>query len=539
MKRLFLSITLSIGFCLLLHSQSIIKMSPESGIVGDALSVRVTTEGTQFTTCSPSAFYAWIEKGNYCSICYSHTVNNDTSVTFRMVLPHDNPTGYYNFSMSYSYSSMHLSLENGFRIDSDPTPPSLASVTQGVCKNGRYAILDLFSVNTNFNDSSIVSPYWDDLVIRLTNANDTLLPVSYLTWSMNPQVISPTHLKVEFLFPFDSPTGSFDVYIHSNRDGTMVLPAAFTLIQNPVQAQLLSCSPGSILQGSTDTLVIQGTGTAFDAGYGYPPEVTLTNTDYPEISSAAGQYNIPYYSCALNDSTIKFGCSLRYLLPPGTYDIITRNQANGTLMLPGGLTILGTPETPKILGVDPDTLYGKDSAGNINWSETVSIHTTNTHFGSYSYWPYVFLSDHFHWNYPLHDYECFGDTLIQYMIHLYAMSSGWYNLYLGNAYENLVSYHAIYIDNPTLGMDKKDKLQGIQLYPNPGSGILHLQTDTPLQTAGTLRINDPYGQEVRRIYLPAGQKEFFLDLQDLPEGLYIMHLQEKNKEYSAKLILQH
>jgi hypothetical protein len=439
--------------------------------------------------------------------------------------------------MSYAPPAPNLTVTNAFRIDPDPTPPSITSVSPTESNNGRYLYLDIYTDNTHYNDSTIWSPtwYWEEILIRLTNYPDTIFPV-YQTF-VNPEVLSPTHIRAKFLLPYNSPVGTLDLHVGSWRDGTLVLANAITIHQDPVQAHLLSCTPDSIVQGGSVTLTIQGTGTDFIDGYAYPPEVALRKSDDPEISTGAAFYNIPYSSTALDDSTISFSFSLKYLLPPGRYNIETHNPANGTLTLTEGLTILESAATPYIVSVNPDTLHGKDSAGNINWVEPVTIYSRNTHFGLSYYWPYLFLANHYELTYPNHDYQFVNDTTVRFQVDPYRWGTGTYNLYIGDSIENLVYYHAVYFDNPTNGI-KEPVSKNFRLTPNPTSGKVSLVSENTLNKPAELTILSLAGQILETNKISAGTTQMALDLSGKPKGIYLVKLTSAEVSTTQKLILQ-
>lgn len=75
---------------------------------------------------------------------------------------------------------------------------------------------------------------------------------------------------------------------------------------------------------------------------------------------------------------------------------------------------------------------------------------------------------------------------------------------------------------------------GIQLYPNPTNGLLHIQSEAPLVS---LQLYDVLGQAVSDIYVLSENEQ--LNLQHLPKGVYVVKILTKAQGYySQKLLIQ-
>jgi hypothetical protein len=73
-----------------------------------------------------------------------------------------------------------------------------------------------------------------------------------------------------------------------------------------------------------------------------------------------------------------------------------------------------------------------------------------------------------------------------------------------------------------------------RLYPNPVSGILHIQLEE--QLAGTVTLTDLTGRKVRSEILPAGSSR--IDVSTLPAGIYLLNVQNTKGTYTSKIVKQ-
>jgi hypothetical protein len=72
-----------------------------------------------------------------------------------------------------------------------------------------------------------------------------------------------------------------------------------------------------------------------------------------------------------------------------------------------------------------------------------------------------------------------------------------------------------------------------QLYPNPAGEILHLQTETPIET---IQIFDATGREIRSYSVAPSKEGITVHIRQLPGGLYYLVLRLKDRVWSGKFV---
>jgi len=78
----------------------------------------------------------------------------------------------------------------------------------------------------------------------------------------------------------------------------------------------------------------------------------------------------------------------------------------------------------------------------------------------------------------------------------------------------------------------------LKLFPNPTSGQLRIGLARAIQQYGQLQLVDTQGRVVWRQSVQAGTQVLETQLQDLPAGLYVMHLQADGQRASARVLMR-
>jgi hypothetical protein len=97
--------------------------------------------------------------------------------------------------------------------------------------------------------------------------------------------------------------------------------------------------------------------------------------------------------------------------------------------------------------------------------------------------------------------------------------------------------YLVKINQPTtLGVSNFNQSE-IAVFPNPTSSILNLKTNIPAEN-GTLKIISLTGQIVFERNNLSGT-EFTIDVSNLPAGIYLLQIDDKNSSYNSKFIKQY
>ena len=92
-------------------------------------------------------------------------------------------------------------------------------------------------------------------------------------------------------------------------------------------------------------------------------------------------------------------------------------------------------------------------------------------------------------------------------------------------------------ESTTIGIDKVVS-SDIKVYPNPTTGIINIKASKEYLTSAKLSLTTLTGSVIL-IKEISGQDEVSLDITDLPEGVYQLHLTNKMGHLTGKVILTH
>lgn len=84
-----------------------------------------------------------------------------------------------------------------------------------------------------------------------------------------------------------------------------------------------------------------------------------------------------------------------------------------------------------------------------------------------------------------------------------------------------------------------NSLLGIDLYPNPTNGIVHVRTLTPINWNVDIRVTDMYGKVVKAFQYGSIQNKVELDLMDVANGMYLMNIRdEKGRTNTIRFVIE-
>ncbi len=93
-------------------------------------------------------------------------------------------------------------------------------------------------------------------------------------------------------------------------------------------------------------------------------------------------------------------------------------------------------------------------------------------------------------------------------------------------------------ESDILRVPEMDPFAGMKVYPNPGKGAFVLEI--PAMTGNMIRaqVMDLPGKKIeQRTLSPLGKNKWSLDMTDLNEGMYLIHIQGETKESTIKVII--
>ena len=309
------------------------SISPRTGDLGARLDVAVTGTNTHFAAGVTTASFA-----DGVSVSSLDVIDNTHAVAHILVSLGASP-GFRDVSLSTG-TEMAVLLQ-GFLVSSTIVHPAqLVSVSPGSIVQGQRAVVTIRGVNTAFTAGSTTA----SLGLGITIVDTT--------------VIDPTDLSITIIAAPGAATGLRDVTVTTGSEN-LTLTGAFTVLEAPVHpAQLVSVSPGSIVQGQRAVVTIRGVNTAFTAG----------------STTASLGLGITIVDTTVIDPT---DLSITIIAAPGAATglrDVTVTTGSENLTLTGAFTVLEAPVHPaQLVSVSPRSIVQGQRA-------VVTIRGVNTAF---------------------------------------------------------------------------------------------------------------------------------------------------------------
>lgn len=159
-------------------------------------------------------------------------------------------------------------------------------------------------------------------------------------------VINDTALYAYFTIGKTSPVGAYNVIVNNSVDGNMNLAGSFWVLLSPTSPALLSIDPDSTFQGTSIKALILSKNTNF------------TTASFTVIRLSLGMNQINYDSfTVINDTALYAYFTIAISRPAGVYQLTVSNSIDGNLTLANKFWVLTSPYAPKLLSIDPDSVY--------------------------------------------------------------------------------------------------------------------------------------------------------------------------------------
>jgi hypothetical protein len=96
-----------------------------------------------------------------------------------------------------------------------------------------------------------------------------------------------------------------------------------------------------------------------------------------------------------------------------------------------------------------------------------------------------------------------------------------------------------YIPDATVGIHEPDQSNNhFDLYPNPSTGLVTLESKWPFTTGASLLVSDISGREIKKITLPEDELKVEINLNTTQNGIYFLRLDNGKTKYYQKIIIQ-
>ncbi|MCF8298064.1 MAG: T9SS type A sorting domain-containing protein [Saprospiraceae bacterium] len=188
----------------------IISITPDSGLVGNNLSVTITGQNTNFQQGTMT--YAWINQGSSTMIQLSSiNVSSNTVLSGQLSIPSNSPLGLYDAGVYNSFDGS-LSKPSCFTVYQMPNQPTLVSLTPNSAIINQTNNYTLIGQNTHFTDPTL-NIFFENFVSIITNVT-------------NVNVVSDTEVKFDANFSISS---SWDLHAQSTVDGNLFMGSSVTV----------------------------------------------------------------------------------------------------------------------------------------------------------------------------------------------------------------------------------------------------------------------------------------------------------------------
>lgn len=267
----------------------LVSISPNSGNKGQALLVTITGVNTTFTQSSNTTVaLTSLTGGGTPIVTPTALAQNNTTLRTLISIPSDATPGQYTLIVSTSNDG-NLILPNAFTVTGGTSgTPKITAVTPSTARRGQTLNVTITGSNTNFTQGS-------DLTVSLFNAGSPLT-ANFAFANTN------TSITANFTIPANQTLGLHDVYVFSDADGLLNLPASFNITSaggGTGTGQLVAVHPPYGNKGQTLNVTVTGVNTRFTQGsnalaiYNNSDGVEATTQTVISDTEMMGEFTIP------------------------------------------------------------------------------------------------------------------------------------------------------------------------------------------------------------------------------------------------------
>ncbi|MFO7370712.1 MAG: T9SS type A sorting domain-containing protein [Bacteroidales bacterium] len=476
------------------------SISTASARQGETVKITCYGSNTNFSKTSVSnSFYLSKSWGQILPASINVVDSGTLEGVFQLSYGYE--TGHYQVKVHNAYDG-ELVLIDGFELIAGDNPPEILSINPDTIVQGELLSVEITAGNIDFTQGSNVI---------------TLSQGTVFVRQLQPSSTSPTSLTADVLLNIDHPEGLYDVSIwNTAADVTMTMAGGIFVKPDLSAASLSQVSPLDAEQGETITMTLQGNNTNFISS-GANNEVWLIGAD--EGIAATGVN-------AEDSETLTAEFSFTYGHPSGIYSVNLRNSYDGTITFEDPFTLNMGPLQPAITDVLPDTLIQGASldvevtAENLDFTQgTNVVHLLKDDF-SISMNSAVAINP--------------NKLIVNFSLPV-DCPLGAYKLSIWNtafditliANQTLIKEDAVYLKSAT-AIDGRSVRPDVLFFPNPAGNNLNLK-----QRFDRVQLVDATGRLVLE-----GRQVDYLDISEIPEGLYLVRLIQNKDTYLNKLVIK-
>lgn len=312
-----------------LSAQSLVSITPSTGVVGTTVSVTIIGSGTSFTNTTR---FGLNNGGNVIQLT-NVVAKSGTEVTANVVIPSSASAGEYNLSAIVGIG-VPLQLAKAFTITGGSgRVAAIKTLTPNEGGQGEFMQITISGTNTAFTQSS-------NTTVTLTKIGSTPI-VSGGSFAQNDSDL------VCFLeIPKDAALGNYTAIVNTTNNGILTKTAAFKVVPSRF-GTIKSVTPNSSVKEVTLNITISGSGTKFK-------QASQLDVYFDHQTSF---YGLPINSMnAVNDTTLIVNLSIPKQATSGIYDLGIGLDM-GYIDLTAAFTVIGNPaDDPALKAISPN--YG-------------------------------------------------------------------------------------------------------------------------------------------------------------------------------------
>ncbi|MBN1338801.1 MAG: T9SS type A sorting domain-containing protein [Bacteroidales bacterium] len=481
------------------------SVEPDTAVSPETLSVTITGENTHFNQGTSTG--VWLQQASQTIWPQDLYIQSATKMVADFDFKFDHLPGIYDVFALDEMDGL-MALTESFNLLPNPEPPHITEIEPDQGHQGDSLEVAISGQGTHFSEGSVTVVFKQG---------------SYTLYPYNVEVLDDDHLNALYYINPNAWLGLYDFEYFSYMYGPAQVEDAFMVLPPlPPAPEILSMNPDEGFQAIEIIMAIVGDNTHFlsgaDLNVWFGNDTLIHEADTIMPFSEEGM-------------VIQF--MFPYTVPLGEWSLNVFNDEDSLLVAEDIFLLKENPDQPAILSIDPDSAV----VGNPVF---VTIEAENSHFAESGVLTEVWLEK----GEKTIDGEGEtpqGNTILgtNFVIPADA-DTGWYDLHLQNSFDgHLVLAEAFTVADSIDFIPERIAAPGINIFPNPGTGMFNLVVTGASKTDITVLLIDAAG---RKQYL-LERKDIsvireIIDLSDRPAGIYYLQvIPEKGVPAARKLVI--
>ena len=502
MKKTILLTVILLNTLFSLRAQSILSVSPNSGTIGQTLSLILQGSKTHFLQAGNNyvsfGFLSGTSGINFVSVI------DDSSLIVNVSIPNTVKTDDYDIIV-YNSIDGNILAYNSFFV-SGVSHPRIVSVSPAIGSKGQTLNVRVNGSDTHFKTSSLMAVYFG--FAQNKTAVNTM------------SVLNDTVVDLNVTIPPNTITGFYDVSFFNSLDSSISKLNIFYVNGMP-RPKILSVSPAIGNAGQTLNVSITGTNTHFLQA------PTMAYFGFLQAGNNVNSVNV------VNDSLLIANVTIPSSVVTGTYDVSTNDSIDRYVTQYNAFYVNGVP-APIITSITP-------AVGSAGETIDITIKGANTHFfqGFTTNVYFVQGNRSLITNY----FNKIDDTTLTVNLSIPPLTpQGKYNLYIFNFTDKAIQMPDAFLVDGYYGIHEFDNAyQPYQIYPNPFQSQVFIDYQLDKESDVLIELYDVTGKKIFTVENQKkypGQYQSLFSGDDLKAGFYMIRMELDHTPYYYKLVKQ-